>query len=208
MAACTTPANVTMTDTHYVSTETDVEAAASDDGALFYVVSVRKFLVLYLFTFGLYGVYWFYQNWARYNRNSPYAARAGNKLWPLPRAVFSVFFIHDLFRKVKANAGLDPKVGAWSGKWEANFLVVLLLVSNMLDRAANKSLGSPVTDVLSLLILLPLAYHFTRAQEMINICCRDPQGRTNSAFSPANYAWIVGGALFWLVVLIGLMLPG
>lgn len=196
-----------MTDINYVSTAADAEAAAGGDNALFYVVSTRKFLVLYLLTFGLYGVYWFYQNWARYNRNSPYAARAGNKLWPLPRAIFSVFFTHDLFRKIKTNAGLDPKVGAWSQKSDATFLVVLLLVSNMLDRAANKSLGSPVTDILSLLILLPLAHYLTRAQEMINICCRDPQGRTNAAFTAANYAWMVVGALLWVVVLIGLMLP-
>lgn len=196
-----------MTDIHYVSTAADAEAPTTEDSALFYVVSTRKFLVLYLLTFGLYGVYWFYQNWARYNRHSPYAARAGNKLWPLPRAIFSIFFTHDLFRKIKTNAGLDPKVGAWAEKSEATILVALLLVSNVLDRAANKSLGSPVTDILSLLILFPLAYYFTRAQEMINACCRDPQGRGNSAFSAANYAWIVAGGLLWILVLIGLMLP-
>ena len=195
-----------MTDIHYATTLAEADAPAGDD-ALFYVVSIRKFTILYLATLGMYGVYWFYQNWARYNRNSPYAARAGNKIWPLPRAIFSVFFIHDLFRKVKAHAGLDKKVNAWSQGSDATFLVVLILLSNMLDRASAKSLGSPVTDVLSLLILLPLVHYFIRAQEMINISCRDQQGRGNADLSKANYAWIAFGALLWCLIVVGLFLP-
>jgi hypothetical protein len=195
-----------MTDLSKAVAVGEFDAAAADP-SMFYVVSRRKLVVLYLLTLGFYGVYWHYQNWARYNRNSPNAARAGNGVWPLPRAVFSVFFVHDLLAKVKAQGSRINEVGIWDTKPHAILLVLLLLLSNVLDRAASKSVGSPYTDVLALLILFPLAHQYSMAQTMINLSCGDPKGKGNDRFGAANIAWMVVGGLLWLLLLLGLFLP-
>ena len=184
----------------------NIDAGATGNPSMFYVVSRRKLAVLYILTLGGYGVYWFYQNWARYNRNSPDAASAGRSVWALPRAVFSVFFIHDLFARIKAYGSLKNEVGIWESKPHATILVGLLLLSNVLDRAVNKDIGAPYTDVLALLVLLPLAQQFALAQEMINISCGDRHGETNSKFSGANFAWILVGSAAWLLILWALLL--
>jgi hypothetical protein len=42
---------------------------------------------------------------------------------------------------------------------------------------------------------------------MINLSCNDARGDSNSKFTKANYAWIAVGALSWLLILIGTVLP-
>jgi hypothetical protein len=174
---------------------------------MFYVVSTRKLAILYVATFGLYALYWFYKNWDRYKDAWPYASEVGSTIWPVPRAVFSVFFVHSLFRKVKTHGEDKPAVARWSNMLDATQMVLLLLVASFLDRAARNSLGSPYTDWLSLAILAPLLFQFVKAQRMINLSCGDPAGTGNSGFSKANYAWIIVGGLWWVLVLIGTFLP-
>ena len=55
----------------------------------FYVVSARKFWLLFLLTGGIYCVAWFYKNWAHFKR-----ATKDDDIWPGPRAVFHIFFVH------------------------------------------------------------------------------------------------------------------
>lgn len=195
-----------MTDFYSAGSIPEPLPLVADASARFYVVSRRKLAILYLATLGIYGLYWFYQNWARYNRHCPDAKQAGNGIWPIPRAIFSVFFTHDLFAKIHHHGRGSPFVAGWDHRPQATILVVLTLVSNGLNRLSMKEVGSPYTDILSLVLLLPLLNSLMQVQEMINASCRDPEGKTNAALGAANYAWIIGGALFWVLVIIGLLL--
>lgn len=172
----------------------------------FYIVSKRKFTVLYLATLGLYGFYWFYKQWSCYKEASAYES-AGAKIWPVARALFAIFFVHSLFREVKQRNQAGSELDGWEHRAHATFLVVLILASNGLDRVSAKSIGSPYTDILSLAILAPLLFFFYKAQVIINISCGDPEGAANSKFTGANYAWIVIGVICWLLVIAGLFLP-
>ena len=58
----------------------------------FYVVSLKKFWILTIGTAGLYLVYWFIKHWKNWKLAS------GERLWPFMRMLFSVFFVHHLFR--------------------------------------------------------------------------------------------------------------
>ena len=59
-----------------------------------YVVAKTKFWVLFVGTFSLYGVYWFYRQWdAQKERN-------GLNIWPIWRAVFSIFFTLLLTKRI------------------------------------------------------------------------------------------------------------
>lgn len=181
---------------------TDVPADA-DRAPAFYVVSPRKFTILYLATFSLYAIYWFYKNWANY-RDWRQATPADASIWPVPRAIFSIFFIHSLFRKVKHVGQHSAVVQAWGNTVHAWLLVAFMLVSSVLDRLSSKGIGSPITDIGSLVMLVPMLFAFLPAQRMINQACKDPGGTGNNQFSGANIAWVVLGCIMWLLALFGL----
>jgi hypothetical protein len=170
------------------------------DNNPFYVVSSRKFLVLYVATLGSYIVYWIYRNWREYKLAS------NEKVMPILRAIFSIFFIHELFRKVQEKLDKNSINYSWKHRNLATYIVVLLLISNVLDRMSTKSAGSPFTDYASLIILAPLAYLFLNAQRAINIACGDENGSGNDKITAANIFWIVFGAALWGFTIYGLII--
>lgn len=178
-----------------------IDPGAAADSADFYVVSKKKMLVLFIATLGMYRVYWMYRHWQSFKQVS------GARIWPVARAIFSIFYIHSLFRLVgsKRDNATVP-MPAWDHKQQATFIVLILIFSHVLDRLVSKSIGSPVTDILSLLTLLPLAACFGAAQVKINEACGDPGGELNSQFTFANYVWIAIGVLLWVLVGIGLFM--
>jgi hypothetical protein len=187
----------------------DVDSAGIADAGnspLFYVVSKRKFAILFLATFGGYAVYWFYKNWDRYRDGSSFDSEAGS-IWPFPRAIFAIFFVHSLFRKIKAHAPDKPALTAWASNAHAWQLIVFLLAGDVLDRASARSIGSPYTDYLSIVIMAPMLALFLWAQEKINISCDDPSGAGNNRLTKANYFWIILGALWWALVILGYFVP-
>jgi hypothetical protein len=192
-----------MTD---VIAASDVDLNDSASSARFYVVSQKKFTVLFLATLGIYSFYWWYKQWSCYKDGSAFESEE-HDVWPVPRALFPVFFTHSLFREVNRFSQAGAALDKWQHSGHATFLVVLMVVSNVLDRLSWKSIGAPYTDVLSLVFLLPLLSSFSKAQAMINISCADPEGAANCTFTSANYAWIAIGCICWVLVLIGLFLP-
>lgn len=75
-----------MNDNPYKAPESDLELAVAGTEKQFYVVSIRKFTILFFMTLGLYTIYWFYSHWNEYKLYS------GKKIWPAPRSIFSIFF--------------------------------------------------------------------------------------------------------------------
>lgn len=62
-----------MTDLYCSANSADAAVLASAEEPKFYIVSHRKFTVLFLATMSMYCVYWFYKNWDRYKEHSPFA---------------------------------------------------------------------------------------------------------------------------------------
>lgn len=189
-----------MTDNPYETPQGElIDPAESSEAAGFYVVSKKKLILLSAFTVGFYQVYWYYRNWKLQK------LATGEKIWPVPRAIFSIFFVHSLFRAVndKKEGGAVPREG-WNHGRTATTIVILVIVSRLLDRLASQSIGSPVTDLLALLILVPTIACFASAQTRINEACGDPEGESNNKLTVANYVWIVIGLLFWALVAIGI----
>jgi hypothetical protein len=187
-----------MNDNVYAPPKAELSPAADSlAGVPFYVVSPRKFLILFFATLSMYQVYWMYKNWALYRQAT------GEKLWPVPRAIYSVFFMHSLFRNVKTHKQEDAP-GEWNNNASAWTIVGLLVVSNVLSRTSSRAIGSPYTDWLSLLVLIPLAFCFLPVQSQINARCGDPTGSSNDKLTGANIAWCVAGVVIWVLALIGL----
>ncbi|MGW8391402.1 hypothetical protein [Pseudoduganella sp. HUAS MS19] len=173
------------------------ERSATDTGARFYVVSTRKLLVLYFMTIGLYHLYWNYKNWALHNRAT------GEGVWPVPRALFSIFFTHSLFREV-ASHDVTHKRAEWNAGSYATFMVLLVIGGNILERMASKGLGSPMTDIASIALLVPTGLLLKRIQEEVNARCGDPAAGSNASFTAANIAWCVAGAAYWTLGILGI----
>jgi hypothetical protein len=170
--------------------------AAAEDG--FYVVSRRKLTILFIATMGAYAVYWFYKNWSQYRNHGADSQEVRASIWPVPRAIFSIFFIHSLFSKVKALGQDQPQVAAWRDNLSAWWLVGLYVAVTVADKLAKRSIGSPFTDFFGFVGLFLLLFSFRKAQSMINASCGDPEGKRNAELTGANYVWIVLGLLFWV----------
>jgi len=183
----------------YKTPQADLTGAETDSqvDSQFYVVSNTKFLLLYFFTLGLYTVYWFYRNWSLYKQST------GESMWPVMRGIFSIFFTHSLFKRVDERLQAQTVAYHWTPTILATVYVVSAVVANISDRLSMKNIGTPVTDFLGLLLLVTAGWALYKGQGAINTACNDPAGSSNSTITVANLVWIILGALFWGLVLIG-----
>jgi hypothetical protein len=181
----------------YKPPESDLgeEFAAPRD---FYVVSPRKFLLLFIATLGLYKLYWFYKQWSLYKQSTH------SDLWPIPRALFSIFFTHSLFEKIDTALKGKSIPYTWQPSTLATLYVILVIFENICDRLAFRDVGSPVTDLLSLAVLPFIAWVAYKAQLATNVASGDPEGESNSQLTVANFIWMFIGALLWIIILFGL----
>jgi hypothetical protein len=181
-------------------TELDRLLAASA-GPAFYVVSRRKLAILFLATFTGYAFYWFYKNWSCYKGKHPEASRFGSTISPAPRAAFSMFFTHALFRKVKAHGRAQPAVAHWRSDLHATILIALMLLANFVDVLIE----GPAGDAASFASIFVMVLPFLKAQQMINLSCGDPEGKGNDRLTKANWAWVILGLLGWVIVVMGVI---
>ena len=175
------------------SPESELEQAAQE--IAFYLVSPRKFLLLFLGTFGFYLLYWFYKNWRLYQQST------GEDMWPVMRAIFSIFFIHSLF------AHFNFKHNIQTGKEVANLcvlatiFVVVVIFDNTVNRYLLEDMVTPFRHVLEILPVLIMGWCLYKAQLVANAACDDINGSQNNTLTLANYGWLLLGGIFWLLIL-------
>ncbi|MGL6159283.1 hypothetical protein [Microbulbifer sp.] len=181
----------------YQAPEADLqqEEAVSNE---FYVVSKSKFLILYVTTCGLYEVYWFYRNWSLYKQ-------ANNvNMWPVMRAIFSVFFAHSLFRNIDIRVEYSKTGYKWSPEMMAGIYVILSIAGIIAGWVSTSVPEYSILDFVSLITFPMTIWVLYKAQTAINIACDDPEGESNAQLAPANYLWIAIGLAFWALVGFGL----
>lgn len=176
-----------------------------NSGIEFFPVSEGKLMTLYILSFGLYGVYWFYKNWKLQEKF------IDKKIYPLWRAIFSIFFTHSLFKRIDLKASDLPKQHKFNANGLATFFVFAIVMSNLLDRlfantGAIISLPSNAVIIASLVLFFLSTYPLVRVQATVNRINNDMLGFLNNSYSLANYALIVFGGIFWLLVALGLLL--
>ncbi|MEE9351410.1 MAG: hypothetical protein V3U78_04060 [Thiotrichaceae bacterium] len=165
----------------------------------FYVVSLRKFLWLSILTMGLYYIYWFYKNWQNQ------MLKTGEKILPVMRGIFSVFFTFSLFQRIAAKLEDKNKTYDWSVVGMAILFIVSTILSSLIGQLSSGN-DDNITFVMliSFGFLAATIYSVYKAQMAINIACDDPNGDSNSEFSTANTVWLLIGGLFWLLTLLGM----
>jgi len=169
----------------------------------YFVVAPRKLVVMYVGTFGLYQIYWMYQQWAQFKR-----ATKGSES-PVGRSLFSIFFYHSLFREIDHTLSRRETRFSWRPALLASGIVAVMLFSSICGRFSEVD-GMPAGLALEPFLTLPvLAYLHQQAQRAINAACGDADGDGNANFTAGNITWLLFGVLWWLLVGVGsLMLLG
>lgn len=165
----------------------------------FYVVSERKFLVLFLSTVGMYSAYWFYRNWKTYKTANDLA------IWPIPRGIFSIFFVHSLFERIREKA-TSKQLDLFSNASNvATLYVVLTIVSSIMDRLSSRDYFEPYAGFVSVALVPVICLMLLKVQRVINKCEGDGDGALNANLTGLNYLWVFLGILVWCLVVLGLV---
>ncbi len=59
------------------------------------IVSIQKFIILSIVSFGLYAIWWMYKTWKFFKEKD------NLDVMPIPRAIFAIFFLNGLFDKIQ-----------------------------------------------------------------------------------------------------------
>jgi len=169
----------------------------------FFPVSEGKLITLYILSFGLYGIYWFQQNW---KRQQPMMDK---KIYPVWRAIFSIFFTHSLFKRINQQAVHLPQQ-QFNANALATFFVAAIVVSNVIDRLSINTdmAGNMINSTLiitSIILFLCSAYPLAKVQATINRINNDMLGYLNHKYSVWNVVLIILGTVSWLMLAMGLL---
>ncbi|MDJ0955920.1 MAG: tetratricopeptide repeat protein [Arenicellales bacterium] len=155
---------------------------------MYFAVTPFKLVVMFICTFGIYEMYWFYKNWVLIKE------RENSNIMPFWRTFFSPIFCYFLFKRVQASAlDLSIQREISPGLLTAGWIVVTLLM------------GSPdafwLLGYIAVLFLLPV-------QALVNDInsVAAPNHDKNERFSGWNISSIVVGGLLFLLVLSGTLL--
>ncbi|MFV9615408.1 MAG: hypothetical protein ACNYZG_05590 [Gammaproteobacteria bacterium] len=192
------------------TTETDLNQSeiqtrpADTNETPFFPVSEGKLITLYILSFGLYGIYWFQQNW---KRQQPMMDK---KIYPVWRAIFSIFFTHSLFKRINQQAVHLPQQHQFNANALATFFVAAIVVSNVIDRLSINTdmAGNMINSTLiitSIILFLCSAYPLAKVQATINRINNDMLGYLNHKYSVWNVVLIILGTVSWLMLAMGLL---
>ena len=184
----------------YTTPKAELRVGVKDwSGCSFFPTSQKKLAILFIATFGIYTVYWFYKNWDLRKKIEK------SKVTPVLRAIFYIFFTHSLFRKVE-NVAISKGISkSWSAVPLATLFVILAIVSNILDRSSESTEVISILDFASVGIVFILLLPIYMVQEVVNKINDDPHGKLNNSFSIYNFIFIILGGLFWVLVGVGLL---
>ena len=155
----------------------------------YFAVSAPKFVVMSLASFGIYGLYWLYQNWVLERRHT------GEDLSPLWRTFFSVIWIYSLLRRIRDTAGAAQVLPIWTASVTAAAYVLLNCALFLPD---PYWLGS----LLVVVPLVPVQLTVNRLNALLS-----PETPKNDSYSGKNLVLIVVGVIFYIIVILGMMVP-
>lgn len=157
------------------------------EGVPISLVSSNRFIIFYLLSLGLYGVWWMYKMWSFFKE------KESLDIWPFARAIFGIFFIYRLFEKIKSFARSNncndeyPSEGLFGG------FVVFSFLTRLPDPYWLISL-------LGFLFYLQPINVFNKA--IANSKVYD--GILDAQFNATQIVLMVVGAIFWSLLMIGL----
>ena len=163
-------------------------ASAAPLAAPWFRVGTAKLLLMCVVTFGVYEIYWFYQQWR-------HVQRRGERVHPALRTLFAGLFCYALFRRVSQDATQRGIARAPSAVACAIAFVALAITVRLPDPWST----------LSLLQLLPLALvqRAASAAALAAVPGADP----NTRLTPINWLGVAFGVMILVLTAAAAMLP-
>ena len=151
-------------------------------------VGTAKLLLMCVVTFGIYEIYWFYQQWR-------HVQRRGERVHPALRTLFAGLFCYALFRRVSQDATERGIARAPSAVLCAVAFIALAITVRLPDPWST----------LSLLQLLPLALvqRAASAAALAAVPGADP----NTRLTPINWIGVAFGVMLLLLTALSATLP-
>jgi hypothetical protein len=151
------------------------------------IISLKKFIFLSIISFGLYKIWWIYKAWKFYQMKEKYDIK------PAVRTIFSIFYLNSLFNKILYFA----KEKGYNGNYSSVLLFIGFIIGNLL---ANLPAPFGFVSLLDFIFLIPpfKALNFVRQNSSDFIV------NEQTSFNNRQIALIIIGAIFWVLVLIGL----
>ncbi len=168
------------------------ESTPAQSAHTFFVISVKKFMVLYFMTMGLYSIVWFYEHWKQYR------LATGIKVWPAVRAFFGALMIFSLFSKVQKSLSESGRAYEWSPVMRGALILAITVVCIIFSVIGNATFIPAWLVVVNVMILGVLGFLLAGAQRAINFLEADPEGHSNSTLSFANGIWAGVFGYLWL----------
>jgi hypothetical protein len=175
-----------MENEHIIDLDINAEESSRTE---VYSVNPLLFVILYILSFGLYGVWWMYNAWRFFKEKDSL------DVMPAMRAIFSIFFIYSLFESINSflkssDSELSSKAFS-SGLMTAGF-IILTFASRLPDPLWIVTFGA------SLCFMQPInAFNYALEKSSKY----KPRG---SAISGGQLAIIVIGGVIWMLALIGM----
>ena len=196
--------NLPETDVEIKNVETESDNNSYEKNTAFFPVSEGKLITLYILSFGLYGVYWFYKNW------SLQQGAMEKKIYPMWRAIFSIFFTHSLFNRIHQQAAHLKNEHKFNANLWATIFVAAIVVSNILDRLSintglMENTTNTATSIISFALFFVSTYPLVKVQATVNRINNDILGYLNHKYSMWNYVLIVLGSVVWLLMAMGFL---
>jgi quinol-cytochrome oxidoreductase complex cytochrome b subunit len=155
----------------------------------FFPVATHKFIVLSIFSFGLYGLYWSYQHWKRVG------AESAEILSPFWRAFFAPLWNFMLFGDIR-NAALTSGLKV---RWHTG-----VLAGSYLLLSSSSRLPDP-WSLLTLCAFVPLVPVQLAAERINALHGASVQESRNTKYSAANIILITCGGVLLFVLLDSLL---
>lgn len=189
----------------YAAPETVVESELPhlEESPEYHLTGTIKVIVFYVLSFGLYSAVWFYQQWRQQK------IIAGVDCWPVPRAIFSIFFAYPLFSGVKSLAE-DKRV---SVGWGAGLMAALYIIASILANVSehifvDDSVSVTVVMLFTVMILFVPALVLFYVQKAINSIYQGKVEDMNEKFTLINWIFTVILLGWWGMIIFGLTMAG
>lgn len=161
------------------------------EGIKFELLTAEKFLLLFILTLGLYGIWWMYKSWRFFKEKDNLDA------WPAMRALFAIFFLHGLLERILNFA----KRNGYTKTYSSSGLFVLFIFLNFLGRLPDPFWLFSV--IAGTALIQPIrAFNFAIEHSEVY------HGIYPNTFNHRQIGLIIIGGIWWVLILIGLFMPG
>lgn len=158
----------------------------------FYLVSLGKLALLFFVTQGGFALVWFFLHWHAQNKTQ------AKQVYAIPRALFNVFFISDLCKRLQ----VEQKKQAVEYTWSPARLSLVFVTAFGAELAIAIGVQQKLLDTdwqfISLAFNLAEFYVLYQFQLVANRVMGDPFGQENKTITPVNTLWIGFGIFMWV----------